>query len=342
MPRVEGAALALAAVPTAHEPEQLSLFGGGIDLMALRRERASIAESRLSPATREAYRWDWADFTRWCDCAGRVLLPASSDTVQLYAVYLAGLQRSPNTIERRCAAIAQRHLAAGFKSPVDEDVREVLAGIRRRLGACARHAKAALSVPELRKLLAAAGQGRGAAPARDRAVLLLGFASGCRRLELANLDLADVELLEAGVILHLRRSKTDQEGRGREVAVHRGECAATCPVEALEAWLRLRGPAAGPLFCRLHSRSGAVVPPGLRMSGEAVARIVQECAGRAGLDRCRYGGHSLRAGLATAAAESGASELAIMRRTGHRSVDMVQRYVRHGTLFAVNPLAGLL
>jgi integrase len=306
--------------------------------MALRRERAAISESKLSANTREAYHFDWADFLRWCDAAGRAPLPASSDTVQLYAVSQAGAGKLPSTIGRRMAAIAHRHLAAGFPSPIDADVREVLAGIGRKLGTAPVHAKAALSVEELGQLLAVCGEG--AQGARDRAVLLLGFASGLRRSELAGLDLRDIEVLPAGVVLQLRRSKTDQSGAGREIGIHRGEREGTCPVRALEGWLVERGAWAGALFCRV-SVAGAIVR-GRRISGVIVAKIVQAAAERAGLDRRRYGGHSLRAGLATAAAGRGASAIAIMRRTGHRSTGMVERYIRHGSLFAVDPLAGLL
>lgn len=331
MPRVFGANLALVA-PSRHcpEPEQLLLFEGGIDLMALRRERAAVSISVQSLNTRRAYRADWADFLRWCRLAGLGCLPATPDTVQLYLVDLAGAGRLPSTLERRAAAIAHEHRVGGYRSPVDADTREVLAGLRRRIGSAPRHAKAALAVADLGRLLGFCGGGsRGV---RDRAILLLGFASGLRRSELAGLDLADVEVSADGVCVQLRRSKTDQLAFGREVGVHRGAVPGTCPVLALEAWILARGSWPGPLFSRRRSR----------LSGAAISGVVKRAASAAGLDPCRYGGHSLRAGLATAAAAGGASVVSIMGRTGHRSVAMVERYVRHGSVFSVDPLRGQL
>lgn len=175
--------------------------------------------------------------------------------------------------------------------------------------------------------------------ARDRAVLLFGFASGLRRSELAVLDLVDVSSEAAGLVVQVWRSKTDQEGAGRVVGVHRGVRRATCPVRAVEAWLVERGPWPGPLFCRVSA--GGTVQRG-RLSGASVAAVVKRAAERIGLDPARYGGHSLRAGCATAAAAGGASDTAIMGRTGHKSVAMVERYIRHGSLFAVDPLRGCL
>lgn len=343
MPRVieMGARTALALAPhngESEEPRQLCLFDRGVDLMALRRERAALASSTLSDNTRRAYRFDWATFVDWCEAAGRVVLPASSDTVTLYLVGQAQAGKLPATIERRCAAVSHYHLAAGQASPIDRDVREVLMGIRRRLGSAPQHAKAALSVPDLERMLGVCGDGvRGL---RDRAVLLLGFASSLRRSELAALDLRDAEILEAGAVLQLRRSKTDRLGVGREIGIHFGARELTCPVRALAAWLLERGSWSGALFCRLAVPGDRVMRR--RISGQAIAAIVQAVAGRAGLDVARIGGHSLRAGLATAAAGAGASASAIMGRTGHRSVAMVDRYVRHGSLFACDPLAGVL
>lgn len=341
MPRVNGSAvlgcgLALSGSPG--EPEQLRLFDVGVDVMALRMERAAIAERSRAENTRRAYAADWRDFEGWCRLAGRSALPASADTVALYLVHLARAGRLPATMERRAVAIGAQHVAGGLQSPVDSEVREVLAGLRRRLGTAPRRAKAALQLDELRRMLAALpNDARGA---RDRAVLLVGFASGLRRSDLAGLDLADVAVVREGLVLRVGRSKTDQEGAGREVGVHRGRRRSTCPVRALEAWLVERGAWPGPLFPVVGLHTGAVERR--RVSGAAIAAVVQAAAKRAGLDPARYGGHSLRAGCATAAAAGGASDLAIAGRTGHRSLAVLRRYVRHGSLFAVDPLAGAL
>ena len=306
--------------------------------MALRLERARLQAAGLAANTRRAYGFDWADFTSWCESAGRASLPATADTVSLYVVALARAGRLVATMERRCAAIAHYHLAAGMPSPITADVREVLYGLRRKLGCAPQHAKAALSVEELQAMLAATA--KDARGVRDRALLLLGFAGGLRRSELSGLDVADVRVVEEGLEVRLRRSKTDQEGRGRELGVHRGRRKATCPVRALEAWMVERGRWAGPVFAVVERPSGRLTRR--RLSPQGCAAVVKAAAKAAGLDPARYAGHSLRAGLATVAAEHGASEKAIMARTGHRSVAMVQRYIRHGSLFRVNPLEAVL
>jgi integrase len=313
-------------------------FGRGVDLAVLRKERLVLMSSRWSANTKKAYAADWRCFVAWCEIAGRPSLPASSDTVQLYLVDSARHGRLPSTIGRYLCAISAEHLAAGFASPVDAGVREVLAGIGRHVGLAPQHAKAALSIEELRQLVLSCGPGpRGD---RDRALLLVGFASGLRRSNLAGLDLADVEVRPEGLVLRIVRSKVDQLGKGWEVGVFRGCHRWSDPVRAYSAWLQERGDWAGPLFCQLSNPGDAVTRR--RLSGCAVAAVVRSAARRAGLDASRYAGHSLRAGCATAAAANGAPDLAIMRRTGHASLAMLSRYVRHGSLFACDPLAGAL
>jgi len=339
-----GGAAPGAAPACSREPEQLALFEGlgRVDVSGLRRERAAIAEARRSVATRRAYAADWSDFAAWCAMAGRPSLPASSDTVGLYLVHLGRRGLSVSTIGRRCAAISAVHLAGGDASPIDADVREVLCGLRRKLGVRPLHAKAAVGLAELRRMLEACP--RDLVGVRDRALLLLGFAGGFRRSELAGLDLADVEVTKPGLVVRLARSKTDQEGAGREVGIHRGRRVLTDPVRALEAWIVERGRWPGPLFCpvvRLRRDRGVAVRH-RRMAAATVALVVKSAAVRAGLDASVYAGHSLRAGCATVAAELGRDAQAIMGRTGHRSEAMVRRYVRHGSLFAVDPLAGAL
>lgn len=340
MPRVlGGASRAVAVVRNEAQPaQQLGLFGEVVDVSSLRRERAALAAALRAPATERAYASDWSDFGDWCAAADRLALPASADTVGLYLVHLVRAGRSVATVARRCSAIAGFHAAGGHASPIGDEVRELLACIRRRLGVAPRLAKAALSLGDLRRMVDASGDG--VLCARDRAVLLLGFASGLRRSEISALDIGDVDQVAAGLVVRLRRSKTDQEGRGRELGIPRGRRVATCPVRAVSRWLRQRGEAAGPLFFR-GGLDGRLLD-GERLSGAGVAMVVQRLAAAVGLDASRYGGHSLRAGLATAAAELGASDRAIMGRTGHSSSEMVGRYVRHGSLFASDPLRGAL
>jgi site-specific recombinase XerD len=168
---------------------------------------------------------------------------------------------------------------------------------------------------------------------RDRALLLVGYAGGFRRSELAELRVEDLSETPEGVIATLRRSKTDPAGQGRPVALPYGSDPLTCPVRALRAWLERASITTGPLF-RAIDQFGLVAEQGL--SAASVALIVKRAAERAELDASDYAGHSLRAGLATQAAMNGASELSIMKQTGHRSLTTVRKYIRDGSLFRDN------
>ena len=168
---------------------------------------------------------------------------------------------------------------------------------------------------------------------RDRALLLLGFAGAFRRSELVGLNVEDIEKTPDGMVVHIRRSKTDQEGQGREVGIPPGAADATCPIRAVSEWSAAAKISSGPLF-RSVNRHGQVLPR--RLSGEGVAMVVKRYIEKLGYDPARFAAHSLRAGLATSAAAAGKSERAIMNQTGHRSVTTVRRYIRDGNLFREN------
>ena len=168
---------------------------------------------------------------------------------------------------------------------------------------------------------------------RDRALLLLGFAGAFRRSELVGLDAEDCAFGRDGLTITLRRSKTDQDGQGRKIGIPYGSNPDTCPVRVLQFWLERVNLTSGPVF-RSIDRHGSLKPA--KLSGIDVSRIVKKLAQRAGLDSAKYAGHSLRAGHATSAAIAGASERSIMNQTGHRSVQMVRRYIRDGSLFREN------
>lgn len=171
---------------------------------------------------------------------------------------------------------------------------------------------------------------------RDRALLLVGFAGAFRRAELVSLDREDAEFTSEGMVLTLRRSKTDQEAEGRKIAIPYGSNVATCPVHALQVWLEWSGITVGPLFHSIN-RHGQMQPG--RLSGKAVALIVKKHAERCGMDADTFAGHSLRAGFATTAGRAGVEERDIMRQTGHRSTVMVRRYIREDALFRDNAAA---
>lgn len=298
-------------------------------------ERAKMFAMRsVAENTRRAYQADLRHFSAYCTSAKQQALPAAPETLVSYLATAAG-QLRVSTLERRIAAIAVAHKAAGFASPTaDIGVRTVLAGIRRTYGVAAR-GKKPITVAQLRCMSETLDE----TPIgmRDRALLLVGFAGGFRRSELVSLDIADVEFSDEGAIVNLRRSKTDPEGQGRKIGLPYGGVRATCPVRSLRRWLNLLG-AAGPVF-RPVNRYGTI--SSRRLSARGVALVVKRCAGRLGLNLSDFAGHSLRAGLVTAAAKAGLSEAAIARQSGHRSLAVMRRYVRDASLFTGNAAASI-
>jgi integrase len=287
--------------------------------------RASKAESTL-----RGYSGDWRDFCAWSEAHGLCLLPAAPETVAAYIAECTG-RLKPGSIQRRLNAIAEAHKAVGLESPTHTAiVANTMKGIRRTFGTAQTQKRAALT-DDIRAMVDATSAG--IIGARDRALILLGFAGAFRRSELVGLDVEDCAFGKDGLTVTLRRSKTDQEGTGRKIGIPYGANPETCPVRTLQAWLEQAAIADGPMF-RSINRHGKVQRG--RLSAIDVARIVKKLAQRAGLDPGKYAGHSLRAGHATAAAIGGASERSIMNQTGHRSVQMVRRYIRDGNLFREN------
>jgi integrase len=209
-------------------------------------------------------------------------------------------------------------------------VRNTLKGIKRTSGTAAVQ-KAPTLIDDVRAMVDATDSEL--TGTRDRALILLGFAGAFRRSELVGLNLEDCVFSKEGLTVTLRRSKTDQQGAGRKIGIPYGSNPETCPVRTVQEWIEVASLTTGPLF-RSINRHGQVQPSGL--SGIDVARVVKKLAERAGLDATNYAGHSLRAGHATSAAIAGASERSIMNQTGHRSVQMVRRYIRDGSLFREN------
>ncbi len=216
-----------------------------------------------------------------------------------------------------------------------EIVRATLRGVKRTRGVAQCEAKPLLR-EDLFRVLDAIGEGL--KDARDRALLLIGFAGGFRRSEIVALNCDDAERVRQGLIITLRRSKTDQEGAGRNVGLPFGRTR-HCPVLALDRWLAVSGIEAGPVF-RPVDRHGRFAPE--RLSGEAVSLIVKERVAAVAIDPTGFSGHSLRAGFATSAVKAGVSTLKIRSQTGHASDDMLARYVRDGELFVDNAAGALL
>lgn len=287
--------------------------------------------------TRRAYRSDWRHFEAWCRAQGLASLPARPETVTLYVTALAA-DHKPASLTRKLTSISKAHEAAGFSSPASMQhavVSETIKGIRRALGT-AQPGKEPLLTGDLIAMLDVLD--RGLLGIRDRALLLVGFAGGFRRSELASLDVDDVTETADGLVIRVRRSKTDPEGKGTTVALPYGSAAATCPVRSYRAWIAAAAIAAGPAF-RAVDRHGRVAKG--RLDAGSIARIVKRAAAATGLDPSRYAGHSLRAGFATQAFLNGAAEVSIMRQTRHKSLNTLRKYIRDRSLFRDNPASKL-
>jgi integrase len=291
---------------------------------------ADFIRCSVAMNTKRAYGSDLAHFAAW---GGSI--PASPTSVAEYLAAHASVHRV-STLVRRVATISKAHDVGGLVNPCrSEIVRATLRGIKRAFGAGHQEAKPLLRDELLVVLDAIPHDIKGL---RDRALLLLGFAGGFRRSELVGLDCVDVELVRQGLVVILRRSKTDQEGVGRKVGIPYGR-SRHCPVGAFNDWLAASNIDQGPMF-RPVDRHSHVHPE--RLSGEAVSLVIKERVAAAGIDPAGYSGHSLRAGFATSAAQAGVSTLKIRSQTGHASDAMLARYVRDGELLTGNAASALL
>lgn len=291
-------------------------------LSELSSEALDYGRAALSENTMRAYRSDWQAFQNWCEARNRPSLPATPATVANFASMLADEGKRVPTIARKLAAIRFFHRGAGMDNPTDNaGVAAIMKGIRRTIGT-APDQKAPATADVIHALLAHVPrdtlQGK-----RDRALILLGFAGAFRRSELVGITVEDLTFSDRGVDVLLRRSKTDQEGKGYSVAVLNGK--ALRPVDRLEEWLSAAGITSGPIFRRMN-RGDAMTPDAL--TAQSVALIVKRYADAAGLDASKLSGHSLRAGFVTSAAENRASISRIMEVTRHRDPRTVETYVR--------------
>jgi integrase len=306
---------------------------------ALETEVVALRSQSLSPNSQRGYTADWRNFSAWCAAQGREALPASPETAALYMADRSATLANAS-LTRAIAAISRQHREAGFHSPnQDARFRQLMAGIRRRNRA-PQDAKQALLVEDLFAILKQIpGLGKSeAVEHRDRALLVLGFCGALRRSELVNLDVEDIRSAPEGIILTLRWSKTDQAADGVEIGIPKGRKRATCPVTILRTWLDYAKIASGPIF-RPVQQNGKIL--NRRLTDASVALIVKRHVGHAGFAADAFSGHSLRAGLATSAAEAGQNEREIMNQTRHKSEKMVRRYIRKGNLFQGNVCGGL-
>lgn len=283
---------------------------------------AGYVEAAQSASTTRSYAQDVRHFK-----ANGGKVPATPEMVADYISRFAGLLAIA-TLQHRLIAIHRAHTDKALTSPVsDKLVKRTMQGIRRTVGVSQRRVQA-LVKDDLLEILVLVAKQKPLKAARDKAILLIGFAGAFRRSELVALTVEDITPHAHGIELLIRRSKTDQEGEGRTVFVPLAKSEERCPVIALRAWLDLAGIGAGALF-RQVSRHDRVMKM-QALTPQSVALIVKSAVGKAkGVDAAkRVSGHSLRAGFVTEAATVGLQTSAIMGQTGHKSLEMVYRYVR--------------
>jgi len=285
-------------------------------------------------ATRKAYATDWAIFDDWCNARHLEPLPAAPETVAAFLASQADQGIKPSTLQRRTAAIRYAHKLAGQTTPTDnEAIRAVLRGIRRTHGAAPDKKAPALSEIVITMVSHCPDNLAGR---RDRALILMMFAGAFRVSELVALNFEDLQETESGLKVRIRRSKTDQEGLGQEIAIVPGRHA--CPIKALNTWREASGVETGPIFRRIRKNG---LTEG-RISTKGAALLIKKYALLSGLDATRYSPHSLRSGLATSAAERGANIWKIMELTRHKSVETLRGYVRSVEKFKNHAAEGLL
>jgi integrase len=299
------------------------------DFDDLAEEAKDLGRDAQASATISAYASDLAHFAAWCRARKVESHPAVPQTI---ARYIAALVKTHAlaTIRRRLIAISAAHRDLAEADPTrDRAVAKVMKGAARRLGSKQKQ-KDALTVDHLREVLkpidVSTLKGK-----RNCAILLLGFALASRRSEIAALDIEDIRFEQTGIVVNLKRSKTDQEGRGREVGVPYLPPAKSdlCAARSVRAWLEASGVKSGPLFQSFHGRGSQFT--GKRLHGNDIARLVKAVVGKTDLDG-DFSGHSLRAGFITECAMKGIAEGDISRVSGHRSVAILRNYVRRANV----------
>ncbi|MHC2795517.1 integrase [Mesorhizobium jarvisii] len=292
--------------------EEKSATGIEINFTATLSEKvAAYVEQGLATNSKRAYASDLAHFGAW---GGTI--PATDAIIASYLAEFAE-RLSVATLCRRLATISKAHAAQGLVSPTSSElVKATIKGIKRSLGTAQAEAKPLLR-DDLFLILERLGEDTKSV--RDQALLLVGFAGGLRRSELVGLDVEDIEHVRQGMIVRIRRSKTDQEGVGRKIGIPFGRTR-WCPVTALDQWLSRAVIDAGPIFLGVN-RHGHISKE--RLSGEAVAMVLKERLLAADISPDGFSAHSLRAGLVTSAAVAGASTWKIRQQTGHASEAML-------------------
>lgn len=296
----------------------------------LLQEAQELANHSMPANTLRSYRADWQNFEDWCRRRKLRSLPADPASVCAYLVERSRTMKA-STLRRSLLVIGKVHKIRGVANPKDDErVRRTWRGLLRTIGE-AQTQKSPLLMDDLRRIMVALPNTL--AGHRDRAIVLLGFAGAMRRSELVSLDVSDLELTKEGLVVVLHRSKTDQTGKGRRIGIPYGQNEQTCPVRCVQQWISRAKISEGPLFRKIN-RFGRVEVN--RLVPYSVALIVKNAFHLIGKNPGRFGGHSLRAGLATSAAMAGVEERSIQEQTGHKSLKTLRNYIRDGSLFRNN------
>ena len=293
------------------------------DVKRLELETLKNLKSSKSNNTLRAYKADFKDFALFCQQNGLNSMPSEPKIITLYLTHLSKSSKY-STLKRRLASISVIHRLNGHyldtKHPV---ITENLLGIKRVKGTYQK-AKKPILINELKLIVNAINKDKNQiSRSKNKALLLIGFAGGFRRSELVAILLDDVEFVSEGVKIFVKRSKTDQSGEGMTKGIPYFSSPDYCPVISLKNWIQEGKIKSGKIF---------------DMSDKNVALTIKKYAAIAGLDKNKYSGHSLRSGFATSTAELGAEERSIMAMTGHKTTQMVRRYIKEANLFKNNAL----
>ena len=307
------------------------------DIKALQEETLLNLQSSKATNTVRAYKSDFKDFCLFCAQNGFKPLPSDPKIVSLYLTYLSTKDNKMSTLKRRLVSIGVIHKLKGYyldtKHP---SIKENIMGIKRRKGSIQKGKKPIL-INNLKLIVDVIDQQKNEdiKKLRDRSIILIGFSGGFRRNEIVALDFEDLDFVSEGLKIDIKRSKTDQFGEGSKKALPYFDNSQYCPVVSLQKWIKISKINSGSLFRRFSKGSKLSEN---RLTDQTVALLIKTYLQLAGIDSKKYSGHSLRSGFATSAAESGAEERSIMTMTGHKSTEMVRRYIKEANLFKNNAL----
>ena len=307
------------------------------DIKALQEETLLNLQSSKANNTVRAYKSDFNDFGIFCAQNGFKSLPSEPKIVSLYLTYLSTKDAKMSTLKRRLVSIGVIHKLKGhYLDTKHPSIIENIMGIKRRKGSSQKSKKPIL-ISNLKKIINVIDQQKKEEikKCRDRTIILIGFSGGFRRNEIVSLDYDDLDFVPEGLKINLRRSKTDQFGEGFTKALPYFDNLQYCPVSSLKNWLEISKINSGPVFRRFVKGSKLSKN---RLTDQTVALLLKEYLNLTGMDSKNYSGHSLRSGFATSAAESGVEERSIMAMTGHKSTEMVRRYIKEANLFKNNAL----